>query len=508
MGRWEMSKPSELYACIYAREFPAQAMMRLREELRSSAVAVLAGEPPIQHVCALNGRARSLGAVHGMTRAEMDVFDNVVLLPRSLQEEAAARAALFECAGMFSPRMEDRSNNPSAICVVDIAGTDKLFNSPKSLGENLLTRTKAIGITASVAISSNFEAAICFARALSGRTGVFVVPPGKETELLAPLPLSVLELSLEHAEVFSLWGIVTLGMLANLPEMELVSRLGQQGKRLHQLARGECPHLFNPLEPAFILEEHIELDTPIENFESLLFVVGVMLNHLIVRASNRVLALASVTMTLALEGGRSHTRTVRPALPANDRQLWLKLLHLDLQAHLPDAAVLSLVLTAESGNPSKVQLGLFAPQAPEPGRLDVTLARIRAIVGENCVGRAALKDTHQPDGFRMEPFSVPTSIEKITQARSHLAARQLRPPAGITVVLRNRQPERFVFRESRYTVEQTYGPWYASGDWWSPTLWSLEQWDLVARAQDGQMLCCCVTHDLARECWQMESLYD
>lgn len=503
-----MSKPSELYACMYAREFPAQAMLRLREELRSRAIAVLAGEPPIQHVCALNGKARSVGVVHGMTRVEMDAFDNVVLLPRSLQEEAAARAALFECAGMFSPRMEDRSNNTSAICVVDIAGTDKLFGSPESLGENLLTRAKAIRITASVAISSNFEAAICFARALSGRTGVFVVPPGKETELLAPLPLSVLELSPEHAEVFSLWGIATLGMLANLPEMELVSRLGQQGKRLRQLARGECPHLFTPMEPAFILEEHIELDTPIENFESLLFVVGVMLNHLIARASNRVLALASVTMTLALEGGRSHTRTVRPALPANDRQLWLKLLHLDLQAHPPDAAVLSLVLTAESGNPSKVQLGLFAPQAPEPGRLDVTLARIRAIVGENCVGRAVLKDTHQPDEFRMEPFSVPTSIEKITQAWSHLAARQLRPPAGITVVLRNRQPERFVFRERRYTVEQTYGPWYASGDWWSSTLWSLEQWDLVARAQDGQMLCCRVTHDLARECWQMESLYD
>jgi protein ImuB len=503
-----MSKAGELYACIYAREFPAQAMLRLRADLRSRAVVVLEGEPPIQHVCALNGPARSLGVLHGMTRVEMDAFEDAVLLPRSMQEEAVARAAVFECAGTFSPRMEDKSNNTSAICVVDIAGTEKLFGSPESLGKNLLTRAKAIGITASVAISSNFEAAICFAHFLSTRTGVFVIPPEREAELLARLPLSVLELSPEHAEILFLWGITTLGGLANLPEMELVSRLGQQGKRLRQLARGESPHLFTPMEPALLLEERIELDTPIENFESLLFVAGVMLDHLIARASNSVLALAAVTITLILEGGGLHTRTVRPALPANDRKLWLKLFQLDLQAHPPAAAVLLLVLSAEPGNISKVQLGLFTTQAPEPGRLDVTLARIRSIVGENNVGRAILKDTHRPDAFRMEPFSVPTSIEKITQARSHLAVRQLRPPAGITVTLRNRQPENFVFRERRYMVEQAYGPWYVSGDWWSPTLWSLERWDLVARAKDGQMLCCCVTHDLTRRGWQMESLYD
>lgn len=503
-----MSKAGALYACIYAPEFPAQAMLRLRAELRSQAVAVLAGEPPIQQVCALNGRARSLGVARGMTRVEMDAFAEVVLLPRSLQEEAAARAALFECAGMFSPRIEDKSNNTEAICVVDIAGTDKLFGSPETLGENLRTRAKTIGITASVAISSNFEAAICFARAMSGRTGVFVVSPGREAQSLAPLPLFVLELSPEHAEIFSLWGITRLGTLANLPEIELVSRLGQEGKRLRQLARGECPYLFTPMEPSFLLEESIELNTPTDNFESLLFITGVMLDHLIARASNRVLALATVTIMLTLEGGGTHTRTVRPALPANDRKLWLKLLQLDLQAHPPEAAVLSLVLTGESGNTSKVQLGLFAPQTPEPGRLDVTLARIRAIVGENCVGRAVLKDSHQPDAFRMEPFSVRACIGKAAQARPHLAIRQLRPPASITVTLQSRQPENLVFRERRYVVEQAYGPWYASGAWWSSIFWSLEQWDLVARDQDGHVLCCSVTHDLVGKCWQMESLYD
>jgi len=126
----------------------------------------------------------------------------------------------------------------------------------------------------------------------------------------------------------------------------------------------------------------MELDSPVELLDSLLFVVGVMLDQLILRARARILALASVRVILVLDGAGTHTRTVRPALPTNDKQLWIKLLHLDLEAHPPQAPILALTLTAEPGSTSKVQLGLFSPQLPEPGRLDLTLGRIRAIVGE------------------------------------------------------------------------------------------------------------------------------
>jgi protein ImuB len=38
-----MSAPFERYACLFVREFPAQALLRLRPELQGKAVAVLAG---------------------------------------------------------------------------------------------------------------------------------------------------------------------------------------------------------------------------------------------------------------------------------------------------------------------------------------------------------------------------------------------------------------------------------------------------------------------------------
>jgi protein ImuB len=504
-----MNQPAELYACLYAREFPAQALLRLRPELHSKPCVVMKGEPPLQQVCSLNTKARLLGMTHGMTRVEVDTFSAPVLLPRSHKEEMAVKAILLECAGGFSPRVEDRSEDTAFLCVIDIAGTKSLFGPPEMLVRNLLERVRSLGISARVTVSSNFHAAVCLARGLSPSTPFRVIAPGEEAAALASLPLAVLNLTETQAETFALWGIHTLGMLAALPEKELIARMGQESKRLQQLARGQLPHLFQPVEAAFLLEEKMELDSPVELLDSLLFVVGVMLDQLILRAKARIFALASVTIALTLDGGGTHIRTVRPALPTTDKQLWIKLLHLDLEAHPPQAAILALTLTAEPGSTSKVQLGLFSPQLPEAARLDVTLARIRPIVGEECVGRAVLQDTHVPEGFRMEPFTVPShDSAAVVSSQQRVPMRRLRPPETTSVTLQNHRPSMFFFRERSYAVERAYGPWLAGGDWWNQTLWGLEQWDLIARAHDGSMLCCSLTRDLLQNLWQMAALYD
>jgi len=508
-----MTKPAELYACIHAQEFPAQAVLRLRPDLRDQACVIMQGEPPLESACSLTRKARHAGIARGMTKVDVETFSDVMVLKRSLPEEATVKAILLQCAGGFSPRVEDRSEERAFLCVIDIAGTTGLFGSPETLARNLLARVRASGITACVAVSGNFHAAVALARAplpLSVR----VIPTGEESTALAALPLTVLDLTEEQAATFALWGIHTLGMLAALPEKELISRMGQTGKRLRQMARGEMPHLFQPVEPAFTLTERMELDSPVEVLDALLFVVNLMLDQLIRRAMARVLALASVTIALTLEGGATHSRTVQPALPSNDRELWLKLLHLDLEAHPPQAAILAVALDAEPGSTSKVQLGLFSPQLPEPSRLDVTLARIRGIVGDEHVGCAVLADTHRPDGFRIVPFhlerfSVSTAERsEIPRGPLRPALRRLRPAEAILVTVQNERPKVCDIGGRRYTVELAYGPWLTGGEWWSPALWGCEQWDLVARTQDGAVLCCCVIRDLQRGQWQIAGLYD
>ncbi|MGB6192530.1 MAG: DNA polymerase Y family protein [Terracidiphilus sp.] len=502
-----MNRQVELYLCLHVKEFPAQALLRLRPELHERPCVVMEGEPPFESACSLNTKARLLGLRHGMTRVEVDTFVGQVVLARSVQMEETARAALLECAGAFSPRIEESSDAAAFFCVLDIVGTPNLFGPPEMLAKSLRQRVRALGISAHVTVSSNFHAAVCLARGLT-RSVVQVAPQGSEAAALSSLSLTVLDLTENQAEIFALWGIHTLGMLAALPEKELIARMSQEGKQLRQLARGELPHLFQPIDVPFVLEELAELDFPLEDLESLLFGLSVMLKQLILRAKARIVALAAVIITLYLEGGGSHSRTVRPAQPTNDRQLWLKLLHLDLEAHPPNAAILSVALHAEPGDTSRVQLGLFSPQLPEPGCLDVTLTRIAALVGEGNVGQAVLDDTHAPEGFHMEHFELSSATPESISAQSYVCLRLLRPPQTIAVVLKNGRPGSFFFRNQQCIVERAYGPWLMGGEWWNETIWGQEQWDLIARAQDNMLLACCVIRDLMQDQWQMMALYD
>ena len=42
---------------------------------------------------------------------------------------------------------------------------------------------------------------------------------------------------------------------------------------------------------------------------------------------------------------------------------------------------------------------LYLPPSPEPEKLEITLARIRNLVGANNVGAPMVLDTHRPDSF-------------------------------------------------------------------------------------------------------------
>lgn len=508
MGGTQMRTP-ELYAALYVREFPAQAALRLRPGLREQPCAILEGIPPSEFVCAMNTKARTRGVRHGMTRVEVETISSVMAVARTPREEAQAQTIVQEVAGGFTPRIETRIFERAFLCVLDISGTESLFGPPRQLAQELLKRIRSLGMAATIAVSGNFHAAWCMARGMSTKGSITVLPPGKERDALASLPLAVLELNDAQMSTLSSWGISTLGKLATLPEKSLIARMGQDGKRLRQLAGGELPHLFQPLETPLTLREEIELDNPIELLDGLLFLLNLMLEQIIRRASDRILAVASVSVSLSLEGGATHSRTVSPPLPTNERSLWLKLLQMELELHPPQAAILHLALQAEPGHISKVQLGLFSPQLPEPGRLEVTLARIAKIVGEDAVGQAVLRDTHQPGGFRMERFRVPTTAPTPIETEVvRFALRELRPSEPIAVQVITGTPFSLRFRNESYRVDAAYGPWVIGTDWWNQEHWGQAQWDLVLADASDTKLRCCIIRDLKKHCWQMAGFYD
>ncbi len=506
-----------LYACVHAAEFPAQALLRLHTELRSVPVAVLEGKAPLQTVCSTNKAARMAGAVNGMTKLEAESIPGLRLVQRSLESEAAASAVLMECAANFSPRIEDASPHAhpgtNCACVLDITGTERLFGPPEMLAARLRAALAAAGFRASIAVSANFHTARLKAAASPGIT---VIPAGEEAKALNKLPLAALGLHRDweenDAETFAIWGIRTLGELAALPEVELVTRMGERVLKAHALARGALPHAFQPMEPKFALKEFCEFETPVEQADSLLFVAARMIDCLVTRAGARAMSLAALTVRMALDhgrvNGRVHERVIRPALASADRKFLLKLMQLELAAHPPQAAVVALTMTAQAGQSSRVQLGLFAPQTPEPSRLDVTLARLKAIAGEDRVGSPVLEDTHRPGAFRIVEFAAGSALSETEAGRPRMALRRMRPPVPVRVVVRELKPVAFRDRERTFEVEAAYGPWRTSGCWWSKDNWDAEEWDVLALAGGASTMACLLVRDCRKDQWRLEALYD
>src|SRR5207249_3288442 len=192
-------------------------------------------------------------------------------------------------------------------------------------------------------VAGNPLAAGCAAQ---GFLGVTVVPAGDERLQMGRLSLEGLGIPFEFVETLRRWGVHTCKEFAALPEIAIVERLGQEGLRWWRLAQGAYAHPLIAKEFPSNFEEHLDLDSPVELLEPLLFVLNRLLEQLCARLRMHILAIGEIKVTLTLERNDSrtkepifHTRTIRLPVPARDSKLLLNLLQLDLEKHPPSLPV-------------------------------------------------------------------------------------------------------------------------------------------------------------------------
>jgi protein ImuB len=416
-----------------------------------------------------------------------------------------------------------------------------------------------------VAVAANPDTAVLAAR---GYSGVTVIAEGKEAEQLGSLPVEVLfenaaAESAQLLETFSRWGIRKLRELAALPDVSLSERLGQAGIHLQKLARGAICRTLVPFQPPLVFEEVIELEYPLVLLEPLAFLLGRLLERLCARLQAHALATQELRLCLELENGwqtedlsanngetgvlarpgraqaRFFQRTLRLPVPLLDSRIFLKLLQLDLKAHPPGAPIIKIRLAAEPARPRAAQSGLFLPPTPETEKLELTLARIAGIVGEDKVGSLELLDTHRPEGFRMqrfapEPFSPQRHrvTEEINNKRSTdssvsepalsvaegclcgddlvTALRIFRPSINVAVIMQDGKPAHITCsknKEMEGEILWTAGPWRSSGDWWEHEGWARDEWDIAVQGETGITLYRLVRNRLNGK-WVLEGSYD
>jgi len=174
-----------------------------------------------------------------------------------------------------------------------------------------------------------------------------------------------------------------------------------------------------------------------------------------------------------------------------DAKIFLKLLQLDLKSHPPGAPILKIHLSAEPAQPRNVQGGLFLPPTPEPEKLELTLARIAGMVGEDKIGSLQLLDSHRPEAFRMQRFAPvePKGEKEKSDGDSPsapiTALRMFRPPLRAKVTLHDGKPKHVVClkrKEISGDILWMAGPWRSSGDWWEQDGWARDEWDIAVQS--------------------------
>ncbi len=503
------------FACIHVPDFSVQAAVRADAILRNRALALIAGTPPLWHVVAASSAALQAGIQLGMTKAQVTEFTGIEIRERCEAHEKAAHAALLDAGWSVSPRVEDTA--PGTV-VVDLAGLESLFGSDEKIAQTLQLRAANVGLNANVAVAANIDTSIVAAR---GFAGITLIPADKESRRLGELPVQVLTVGIETLEILERWGIRTLRALAALPVLQLSERLGQEGVRLHALARGAWVRALVLAEPNLQFQEEMELDESVEELEPLSFLLGRLLDQLCARLEARVLALRAIHVWFALEpsfeaelqtkkeesrkktAAREYKKILTLPVAMRDPKMLLKLLRLLLQGDPPSAPVQKIVLVGDAAPPRVTQSGLFVPKGPDPEKLELTVARLAKLVGEGNVGSAELMDTHRFENFRMSKFAgiteqtkkrrrnvaVPigtrnmTRLDLVSEGRPSFSKsvgfRAVRPPMPVNVELSETKPARIFFRGAKGEVTAASGPWRTSGDWWQEDAWDQDEWDLA-----------------------------
>jgi protein ImuB len=418
-------------------------------------------------------------------------------------------ASLPKLASEFSPQVECTS--PDTV-VFSIEGLGRLIGGPQEIAAAICRRGAELGIEANLAIAANPDTAVLAARHLPGVT---LIPPGQEAEILGPLPIYVLPAQPDTIETLKRWGIRTLAGLAELPPLDLIARLGQQGHYLRLLALGQTSRSLQPVIPPQDYSAGCEVEHPISLLEPLLFRISRLVNDLLRRLAEHSLATDQATLNLILVNSLKHTRTTEFPFPVRDPSVILRQLHLDLEAHPPSAPVIGLKLTLRPAKPRSIQTGLFVPAAPEPEKLQVLIAKLTALCGKDRVGSPELLDTHRPDACRMRPLVCDGPRQTVSEttapqgtplhaAAIRLAFRFFRPALAASVRLASGRPLHLAAEGIRGRVLAAAGPWRTSGDWWTGNPWARDEWD--AALEDGGIYRIYQPHGAG--VWYVEGVYD
>ncbi|HEY5753556.1 MAG TPA: DNA polymerase Y family protein [Chthoniobacterales bacterium] len=483
-----------MFGVIFLPNFHLQTVLRFREELRGKPVGLLSCGTRIADggmsrnggtdsgkkagLLEINEAAARAGVAPGQTSPQaLARCPALTILSRSLVQEQAAQAVLWEMAGSLSPEIEATAEG---ICTVDLqASRDRDW---ATIGRRVVEALEKLNLRAQFGAGPNPDLAFLAAR--HARPVLVVQTPAA---FLANLAIHELDPPPELFSVLRDWGIHNLAQLTSLPRGNLMDRLGPQASRLWERAAGQFTRPLRLMRPVEEFVEAFEFEYEVETAEPALFLLRRFLDQLILRLTNAYRVAGRMTLTMLLTNGSAHERDFTVPSPTGDGDVLFRILQTHFDGLQLDHGLVGVRLRIEPALAERQQFQLFESPLRDPNRFGETLGRLAALVGTENVGVAEVLDTHRPDSFRLvaprfEEVGEGTSREDLTVG---LPLRRYRPALPAQVRIVRHRPVFVVSEKAHGAIRESLGPYRASGDWWETNRWTTEEWDV--EMEDGSL---------------------
>ncbi len=359
--------------------------------------------------------------------------------------------------------------------ILDITGCTHLFGGEAGMLREVLGRLTAFGFTSRGALASTPDAARALARYSKGG----VIPAGRTSEVVRPLPIAAL--GLDDARVIALAraGLKRVGDLADRPRAPLAARFGDDLLDLLLRTLGEAEHPISPRRPLPELVTERRFAEPIGRAEDVEATIGELGRDLALLLEARGHGGRRFEASFFRADGAVRRIPVLTGRPLRDAKVLARLFSERLDALAdpvdPGFGFDMIRLAALSSEAAlNVQAELDGRESGDEAVAEL-IDRLGARFGPSRVTRFVPRDSHIPErAAEAVPAISPEagSNDWVESEPGEPPARPLRlfdPPEPIDNTLfevPDGPPIRFRWRRIVHEVARAEGPERIAAEWW------------------------------------------
>lgn len=386
------------------------------------------------------------------------------------------KAILLSVAEAFSSNIEMLEDG----VLFDVSGMKTLIGNADKIYSEINRKLNEHNLSAKTAVAKSADTTLLLAR-----QGAVLTNTAFEQ-----LPLKSLHINEDTLDIFNSLGIHEISDLRRIPSDELVNRYGQRFREVVDVIEQKGSRILTPNVKESSLTWTYDLDSPVEDFEQLIFIVNHGLDKLFAQISYSALSTEQLDILLGLRKQEKKLYEIKTSFPTLEKTFWLKLVNLRIALDPPEAEIVSVRIVSHFTKPRPDQRGLYSVSRPEPESLLLTINKIKKLVGEENVGVPLVLDQRIPEPFDIDPEKIPRGNERFEVNSEELTAAfyYFRPPIPVAVTVENKRLFSITTPYFNGKVKEYSGVWKKNSQWWNRT-WSDHEWDIEVEDEGLYRLC-------------------